>query len=1463
MVQEKNQKTEKMIGKIILFILLIMLLVILAQTSFAQQAGIGCCCQGAGLTGGSCYNEPRFRDAGFCTANCPSGSYQDIVNLDGMGVDLTPPTDCNVICGGTEGTPPTPPPIGIEGCGSPTNLIAFSGQGIKKITLQWDYPDSCAATAYEITRTCVDPPKNPDCGDPTISRTATKTYTDSDVLWDQSYTYAVSATRATGPSGPATTTANAGNLECWDKSSATPFCVSNWFYYKFFGVPYETYMELKNVVNPTDPNIFHKFPEQLGQAATQFIDAVYSSRFNGPFACNPATNRLQPIGNPCQQGACVIRQGSYSCAQETDCALATAHPFGLAYTAQSCEGSAQNPNYCVLDRSPTISDQCYACHPSMTCYDYKNREACQRNNCGTGNCVWENVPGLEAIGIGVCKDLERSNCQYCNSEGSQLADTREGYNNIFDQCTRERSIALSTPQNACFFNPNTGEAVGCEVATCGDFTTVGQCVGAGNPAEIPTQNANHEISNPSQNACNIPICNWRAQGLGGVCYKNANKWVDLNVLSPPSAQADDCQGNPNPEECAADYFMPSSSIAVVDDENGRTLQINIIDKQSRLGDELLRIEDTYKLYYCWTQTGTTCDPHQNSQAQYKGSTTGRALHLVDGFLYEGENQIFPTAFDEGAWDVYYYAEDPAKNIEVIHHQTIQVCHSCSPPVVTNFRITPGGSITIDEEEVWVTEGNPANIEITFAPQNTRFEQAVIYNTDNPTQPITATPQQIASTPSGVTYRVTQNLQEGEYLFVVAQARTMPANLYMRPWNKTFYVDHSLPRIQSITINDEELIAQPIAVVENPLRLHIEFTEPVAVSTLQYLATGVNPVTLAPEQISPTVIEAPISELSAGIYYIQLVAHDASGQYLTEARSFAVSGAHIVELINPEFGVSSQPQFNAVFSTIFESAELCKFRFWLSGNGYSTVEQAQNDFAGLQGMTRADSLSWGAAIDMASRVEDQYYTYSVVCRIGQEYWYDNFALRYDTTPPQITVSPVPLVITDDSRRGVIRVQTDDPILCKYDTTQVSYQQMRFNFPGFPSIPKEPVLTTEIIVPESQDEETYYVDCESAAQPARWHATGNARFEVNLNLPLEIITDSILGLANSTPFAFTIGTTKRADCEWGLNDPGALAINWAQISPERMQFSANVQSMRLGSNTLYFHCTTIAGTEEIRAQKDVAFDNTPPRITNVDDHSELPAPDNLQFTALTNALRIGWTAVEDQSPATQVSGGFYRLETGAGQVIVNTTQVAYSGNGQQFVVSRDQQGNALNLSNGTLYKFFVSALNNMGLRSGESSSDGVTIDLGRRPAQCVLQQCGGLCGPCPAGGVCLSDIDCLNGACINGTCSSNTCNDTIKNGGETGIDCGGSCAQQCSNGELCVDNNDCASGFCQYGMCAQPEVCVGTDLNCGSICSQKCTVGQNCLSDFDCTPGLFCDENGQCNTELTGTALCSEGNICAQG
>ena len=124
-------------------------------------------------------------------------------------------------------------------------------------------------------------------------------------------------------------------------------------------------------------------------------------------------------------------------------------------------------------------------------------------------------------------------------------------------------------------------------------------------------------------------------------------------------------------------------------------------------------------------------------------------------------------------------------------------------------------------------------------------------------------------------------------------------------------------------------------------------------------------------------------------------------------------------------------------------------------------------------------------------------------------------------------------------------------------------------------------------------------------------------------------------------------------------------------------------------------------------------------------------------------------------------------------------------------------------------------------------------------------------------------CLNGACINGTCSSNTCNDTIKNGGETGIDCGGSCAQQCSNGELCVDNNDCASGFCQYGMCAQPEVCVGTDLNCGSICSQKCTVGQNCLSDFDCTPGLFCDENGQCNTELTGTALCSEGNICAQG
>ena len=668
-MKTKNKTKYSLVLLTVLFFFLIQMAGVQSQSS-----GIGCCCVQADprtpplseplQAGGSCNQEARFRDQTFCTQTC-GGTLYDVADLANWGFDLTPPTNCHEICGST--TPPPPPVIIPPGSGEcnnpPSNVIAFAGQGRQKITLQWDYPDGCNVQYYEITKTCTTP-EHPDCTGGT-PQSFTKSFIDSDVLWDQEYSYTIQPRGGTGsPPASSPLRVKVGNIECWGKISATPFCVNNWFYFKFFSTQYQEYMRTKEVWHP----VREEWVAYSSGPETIFIEDTYTSRINGAWSCDPSSNSIVPAAPLCSAGVCVVRDGTPTCAQETACEEASADPFGLRYTAQSCE----QDKYCVLDRSSTIANQCYNCHPSMECYDYKTRDACERNNCGAGNCAWSDVPGFEALGIGVCKNLDTINCQYCNSEGSQLARTRAGFNFIFDQCSAERAQALSTPQQTCFYNPATGDAFGCDTATCLEFTTPETCIGSSDPARYgttPQQNAQHTISSPSINQCSIPVCSWVSSR--GICVKNANRFIDETVRGGSSgANINDCDGFADEHACAADYFPPTSSIVVVDNDEGRNLQLLILDKQSRIGDELSRSGENYTLYYCFTQNPSGCDPQEYAtplpSQQYVGKTTYTLLRLTDGYVLSWDGDSFEQAFPEqlaaGTWKIFFYAEDPHKNV---------------------------------------------------------------------------------------------------------------------------------------------------------------------------------------------------------------------------------------------------------------------------------------------------------------------------------------------------------------------------------------------------------------------------------------------------------------------------------------------------------------------------------------------------------------------------------------------------------------------------------------------------------------------------------------------------------------------------------------------------------------------------------------------------------------------------------
>ena len=107
-----------------------------------------------------------------------------------------------------------------------------------------------------------------------------------------------------------------------------------------------------------------------------------------------------------------------------------------------------------------------------------------------------------------------------------------------------------------------------------------------------------------------------------------------------------------------------------------------------------------------------------------------------------------------------------------------------------------------------------------------------------------------------------------------------------------------------------------------------------------------------------------------------------------------------------------------------------------------------------------------------------------------------------------------------------------------------------------------------------------------------------------------------------------------------------------------------------------------------------------------------------------------------------------------------------------------------------------------------------------------------------------------------CLAPSCTDTIRNQGETFIDCGGAnTCPRCAPTQTCSSGSDCASKVCGTGVCQEPT-CGDTaqnqnesDLNCGGVCL-PCADGRTCNGAADCDSTRCVDTN--CNNNVV-TAL----------
>ncbi|MDI1484746.1 DUF4215 domain-containing protein [Polyangium sp. y55x31] len=139
-------------------------------------------------------------------------------------------------------------------------------------------------------------------------------------------------------------------------------------------------------------------------------------------------------------------------------------------------------------------------------------------------------------------------------------------------------------------------------------------------------------------------------------------------------------------------------------------------------------------------------------------------------------------------------------------------------------------------------------------------------------------------------------------------------------------------------------------------------------------------------------------------------------------------------------------------------------------------------------------------------------------------------------------------------------------------------------------------------------------------------------------------------------------------------------------------------------------------------------------------------------------------------------------------------------------------------------------------------------------CMAKTAGDLCaaGLCDGAGMCvecLVDAHCSSSA---GWCDHNkcvTCTDTLKNGDETDVDCGGTHCPQCVLGKTCIAKTDCASTFCVDGVC------------CGEACDAACLTCIDPRRVGDCAA---IDKYGEDPSYGMGDAcLAAEGEACTGG
>ncbi len=1281
---------------------------------------------------------------------------------------------------------------------APQNLAVLPVKGKKHLTIT--YSLLCPVQTYYVN---ISRCKGDDCDDfAQIAQTPPSgIYTDisPELEWNADYTYKiVSASRVSGGSEPAIASGRLNDIECWHKGYEQ-FCIGDYYYDLF-----EQYLKTYGYAGITSA----AFDADFSAA----VIAAFQDKFNRGWACDEANRLYQkaPAVN-CQAGEqCVLDEAGLMCISPTICDRGGV--FGLYSTLESCEENGEN--YCFYDRSHSSIDECYACSPRMACADYRTRGACERDNCHAGVCEWRDV--IPGIGIGVCVDTRFANCVWCKAKGSAGLENNDAYNEVFDQCTAEKSNALTVPGFLCVYDRNAQESNPCDSAACMDYNE-SQC---GSPAGGIQLNADNSIAVPSTDPCNIRVC----QNIAGAgCVKNhdANSIPDcaLRVAAPERRQ------------CELDYFPPNATLVPIVFKPDRIdwLAVKMFDKRNATDDgAFMEGRQGYRLRVCVVGEETSC----TSPADF-ATTNYSMLNFNDVYL-QGGREVLAT-MSVGKNTLKYYGVDRANNPGIVKEMTVVACDKCQGPKVLDVAVTPGRRV----DGKYYTIADTPVITVSFNEMATLTSAALVLG--GKVMPVTATPS------SGANYEYTfiplRPLLDGEYILT-----------FNAKDNNGIFMDEqgSVSIIVDTTPGDITIIPEDGTVIGvGSVGISIQFNEPLTlltatldseVWTSKYAAKKVtmNLVPLLTASEDGMTYTATVAGLSGGKKNIKIQAEDLAGNPAIGKSSFWVdTGPMMMRLKEPSWGVSASHVFDIIVET--SRTAVCKYSYDLP---VPASETAFDEF--LWAFPEETAVTHKIPdFDKIAVGDLKTHKLYVYCKSGGSIAMESFELRIDPTPPVIKSAYAhPSRVIERRLPGqdifttYLKVQTDDEGFCKYSTENVPFVLMNGLFSGFDEIPKRS-HDAEINVTQDATEYTYYVACKNTAEMPS--ATVPVRFSVDLGVPFEA-TSQTPPYSNTTEFVLRVETNKRSFCyvsEAIDAEPVLMGeYGYAHVVP------ANVTSP--GKYKWFVKCSTGAGNEIATLEIPVIVDTTPPEMLFVDDSSNLP--NDPKFSYFPDQLLLNFLGEDNE---TNISAYYYRLLTYHANTTVLNWTLSTNLNATPFYVT------GLNLVDGNKYRFEVYPVNIVGLSGKAMASNGVTIDFEKIPSACENGakdadetdiDCGGPCPSCIDGASCSANTDCQSGYCYNSICVIAACDDNAKNANETDIDCGGGVCLPCGMNRTCVQNSDCASGSCNFGLCTNPDPCADgvltgteTDVDCGGSCPAKCGENKNCQSTHDCSAGLMCIES----------------------